>query len=165
MSTPPPASWASIAAAPPTPAKPRLTVVLAPPTPAEKDFKEFTFFVRSAATEFLNNVKQGSYKILDDAWWKAAHDGILKMVDEHQYNNYGISSRFIDSLLAKLPAGLLDEKLKGDFIEYIVQAYIRYNAGVKETCYCDDALCGGDCGVHACGCIDTCRCWQYDDMY
>jgi hypothetical protein len=87
------------------------------------------------------------------------------MIDEHRLNNYGISTKFIESLLTKLPADLLDKKQKKAFNEYIMQAYIRYNAVVKDTCYCDDALCMGDCGVHACGCIDCCRCWRDDYDY
>jgi hypothetical protein len=165
MTNPPPVSWACMAAAQPTPAKPRLPVVLSLYPVPKTEFEHFTFFVRSAAAEFLNNVKQGSYAVLDDAWWKAAHDKILEMIDEYQYNNYGISARFIESLQAKLPADLLDDKQKKGFKEYIMQAYIRYNAAVKSKCYCDDALCGGDCGVHACGCIDTCRCWRDNERY
>ena len=155
-------TWANIAGAPATPPKPRIAVVLnppKPPTPAENDFKQFTFFVRGGAAEFLNDIKKGSYEVLDDTWWKQEHLKILNMIDERKLNNYGISAAFIKSLLAKIPADLLDKKQKKAFTEYIMQAYIRYNAVVKDTCYCDDALCAGDCGVLSCGCIDCCRCW------
>lgn len=130
------------------------------PTP-KTDFEHFTFFVRSAAVEFLNDAKKGSYSVLDDKWWRAAHDTILRMVDQHQLNSYGISAKFIENLMVALPADLLNEKQKKGLNEYIMQAYIRYNAAVKKTCYCDDALCMGDCGVRSCGCIDTCRCHSY----
>lgn len=161
MSTPP-ASWASIAAALPTAASPQLPVRLSPyPTP-KTNFEHFTFFVRSAAEEFLNNIKQGSYEVLDDAWWKAAHDKILEMIEAGQFNNYGISRVFIESLTDALPADLLNKKQRKEFKKYIMQAYIRYNAVVKDKCYCNDALCMGDCGELACGCIDCCRCHCYN---
>lgn len=130
-------------------------------TPAEKDFKQFTFFVRGAAAEYLNNIKQGSFEVLDDKWWKEQHQKIIDMVEECQFNNYGISSAFIKNLLVALPADLLNKKQRKAFAQYLMQAYIRYNAVVKDTCYCDDALCMGDCGVLACGCIDCCRCHCY----
>ena len=154
-----------MAAAVPTTAKPRLPVMLSPYPVPKTDFEHFTFFVRSAATEFLNNIKQGSYEVLDDVWWKAAHHRILEMINEYQYNNHGISARFIESLIAKLPTDLLDDKQKKRFKEYIIQAHICYNAAVKSKCYCDDALCSGDCGVLNCGCIDTCRCRRYNERY
>ncbi len=139
---------------------------LLPPSPSkmtpEENFKQFCFFVRGGAAEFLNDIKQKSYEVLDDDWWKEAHQLILKRIDEHQVNNYGITRELIESMLSKLPADLLDEKQKKAFKKYIMQAYIRYNAVTKETCYCDDALCMGDCGVQACGCIDTCRCYVYN---
>lgn len=161
-------TWANIAGAPATPPKPRIAVVLNPPkplTPAEKDFKQFTFFVRGTAAEFLNDIKKGSFEVLDDKWWKEQHEKIIDMIEKHELNNYGISSAFIKSLLAALPADLLNKKQKKAFTEYIMQAYIRYNAVVKDTCYCDDGLCMGDCGVLVCGCIDCCRCWRDDYDY
>ncbi len=104
---------------------------------------------------------QGSYTVLDDAWWVTAHQRIRVMVSEYKLNNYGISAEFIKSLMSTLPADLLDKAQKKEFKEYIMQAYIRYNAAVKGTCYCNDALCAGDCGELACGCIDCCRCYCY----
>lgn len=157
-------SWATIAAAAPTPAKEKLKVVLNPYAP-KSNFDHFTFFVRSATEEFLNDIKQGSYNVLNDKWWKGEHEKILAMVDAHQLNNYGISAKFIESLLAALPADLLDKKQTVAFTKYIMSAYVRYNGVVKETCYCDDALCMGDCGVLSCGCIDCCRCWRDYDVW
>jgi hypothetical protein len=164
-STTPAPSWATIAAAVPTPAKEKLKVVLSHyPTP-KSNYEQFTFFVRSAAEEFLNDIKQGSYALLNNKWWKSEHEKILRMVDACQLNNYGISAKFIESLLAALPADLLDKKQTEAFTKYIMSAYVRYNGAVKKTCYCDDALCMGDCGVLNCGCIDCCRCWRDNDRW
>jgi hypothetical protein len=166
-------TWAAIAVSKPTPAKPRLPVVIAAPTDPKKDnYKHFIFFVRSGATEFLNNVKQGSADILDGAWWEVTHKSVMELTKSGPWNNYGILDWLCAQIYKKLDASVLGEKQKEEFREYMMQAYARYNAVIKETCYCDDLMCMGDCGVHACGCIDVCRCHcyrggrgRYDDWY
>jgi hypothetical protein len=166
--TAPSNTWAVIAGSKPTPAKPRIAAATAPKT----DFQHFTFFVRSGAAEFLNNVKQGSADVLDDVWWLTAHRSIEVLTKRGPWNNYGILSWLCREIYNKLDPSMLGEKQKDAFREYMMRAYARYNAVIKKTCYCDDAMCMGDCGVLSCGCIDCCRChcyrrsWgRHDDWY
>jgi hypothetical protein len=144
-----------------------------------EDYKQFTLFVRSGAEDFIEEVYKGRQQTkrprttLTDTWWKATHDHVMDMADNSGLNNYGILSWVIKAILAELPEGLFDEKQKKAFEKYITLAYSRYVALTKTKCYCGDGLCGGDCGVLACGCIDVCRCrcyrsWNkhgYDDWY
>ncbi len=136
----------------------------------EENYKHFNLFIRSGAAEFLNNVKQGSADVLDDAWWLAAHKSVMELTESGPWNNYGILDWLCEEIYKKLSVGLLNEEQKEEFKKYMTDAYARYNALVKRTCYCGDAMCGGDCGVLSCGCIDCCRCHCYrqgrhDDWY
>lgn len=118
----------------------------------------FTFYVRAAASEFLNDIEQHSYEKLDDQWWLTCHKNIMKMVYDYK-SSMIIIETISDSILAKFPkiTSKITSKMKESFKDCIRNAYISYNAATNCICYCGNHKCIGDCGVLDCGCIDMCR--------
>jgi hypothetical protein len=134
-------------------------------TEVDKDYNAFVEHVRKGAESYINAVKQNSCAAMNDDWWKKAHTQMLKTRKEHKFNNHWILHELNSSILTALPATLFDEEGKHIFVRHMFEIFIPYNAIVKDTCYCYDTLCLGDCGVLPCGCIDCCRCGWWRGRY
>ena len=122
-----------------------------------ESMKHFTFFVRGATAEFLNDIKQHSYDKLDDKLWEELHQTTLKMRDEDYKSFSDIVKNIYDSILAEFPETFLTSEKKKDFEKCIEDAFTKYNVETKSRCGCYDDTCFGECGVLTCGCIDVCR--------
>lgn len=147
-------------------------------TSENNKFHYFNYYIVTAFSEFLNDIKQYSYKKLTDSWWQSCYieiesiimnphiiptkinympTNIKYMPTEIKYTPTEIKYMLIEKVLNEFSNNFLTSEQTEALNVFISLPYKSYYAKYHSIHHCDNIDCEGDCGVLLCGCIDICR--------
>ena len=127
------------------------------------DYDHFRYHIIATFAHFLNNIKQYSYKKLNNNWWKICAKEFVPILDDKGQTLEDTQKKLFDRVMAEFPIDFLTEAQSNKLLSLLGIVCQNFIGRPTFTCYCGDRGCDGDCGVQSCGsCIDVCRCNKYN---
>lgn len=124
---------------------------------SEYKFEQFTYYIVSAFSEFLNDIQQHSYEKLTDKWWQSCHTEIESIIMDSNVIPTDIKNILVDRVINEFSKDFLTQEQTKALKNLIYKPFRSYYIKYHNIHYCGDIDCYYDCGVISCGCIDLCR--------